>query len=158
MLEKVYRIRENNILHIHGDISGDNYPPAVGHGNEEIIYELCEKARMSREKYLEKEVSIINALANYHKNTLKDIDYFINENSYFFEKIANVNKVFIMGISFGKVDMPYLEEIKNSISNDTIWEIYYYKEDEEEFFRDSIISIGIPSENIIVKHTSELYE
>lgn len=158
MLEKIYRIKENNILHIHGDISGDNYPPAIGHGNEDIIDEFREKAQMSGEKYLEKEASIFNALANYHENTLKDINYFMRENSYFFQRISNVDKVVIMGISFGKVDIPYLEKIKNSISNYAIWEVYYYKEDEEKRFRDIVISIGISSENIIVKHTNELYE
>lgn len=148
LLEQLYNIDKYNILHIHGSIDEDDISPVIGHGNKEKITELSEIYTKSREKFYEKKAAIYGALSNFYKNTLKDVDYFLSINEEFFNRLKGVKSVSIIGHSLGEVDMPYFREIYNHVSEDTIWNIYYYSEDSMVDYREKIISIGVNECNI----------
>ena len=44
--------------------------------------------------------------------------------------------------------MPYFREIYNNVSEDTIWNIYYYSKDSMIDYKKKIISIGVNEDNI----------
>lgn len=157
LLEYVYNVDERNILHIHGSIDENDYTPVIGHGNQEKINEMLKVAIEAEEKYHEKRCSIYNAVANYYRRTLKNVPQFLYNNRSFFDSFNDVNKIFIIGHSLGEVDMPYFEEIRNNVSEDTIWNVYYYKECDMVTYRNRIISIGVNEENIRMLHTSNFF-
>ena len=148
LLEEVYGIDRYNILHIHGSIDEDDILPVMGHGNKDKIIEMREIAKSFREKFKEKQSSIYNAIANYYEITLKDVNSHILNNDSFFRRLIDVNSISIIGHSLGNVDMPYFREIYNHVSEDTIWNIYYYSEDSIIGYREKILSIGVNEDNI----------
>lgn len=66
--------------------------------------------------------------------------------STFFERLKPVNQVFVVGHSFGEVDLPYLKKVLNSIQKKAVWNIYYYNEEEADAFKDKISSVGVRPE------------
>lgn len=148
LLEKVYGIDKYNILHIHGSIDEDDNFPVIGHGNKDKIVEMQEIYTKSGKNFYEKKSAIYSAVANYYARTLKDVDYFISTNKYFFSRLNDIESIHIIGHSLGDVDMPYFREIYNNVSEDTIWHIYYYSEDSMIGYREKIISIGVNEDNI----------
>ena len=73
VLERIYRVPSNHILHIHGGLYPYcDEPPILGHGNVKKIKEYREKAERAAEEYDEGKESIYNAVANYYERTFKN--------------------------------------------------------------------------------------
>jgi hypothetical protein len=157
LLEKLYKIDRYQILHIHGSIDSDDLPPVIGHGNFRKIQDAKEQAHEAEDIFWEKDSSIYNALANYYKRTLKDVPFYLSIHSTFFERLKPVNQVFIIGHSFGEVDLPYFKKILDSIQENAIWNIYYYYEDEANAFNDKISSVGVRPEQIKMRSSNEFF-
>ncbi|WP_099335500.1 bacteriophage abortive infection AbiH family protein [Clostridium cadaveris] len=157
LLEEVYGVEDYDILHIHGSINNNDSAPVIGHGNKEKIIEMNEISKDAGEKFEEKKCSIYGAVANYYERTLKDVQDFIRWNRSFFSRLNSVDEIFIIGHSLGDVDMPYFDEIKNNVSDNTIWNIYYYNDDDEILYREKIISMGVNERNIRVLKTDEFF-
>lgn len=160
LLEEVYGISKYNVLHIHGSIDEDDTLPVMGHGNKEKIIEMREIAKNFREKCKEKQSSIYNAIANYYERTLKDVNYNILTNDIFFRRLNDVESIFIIGHSLGDVDMPYFKEIYNNVSNDTVWNIYLYNdnEDNREKCKEKIMSIGVNDDKIKIFNSNSFFK
>lgn len=157
VLEEVYGIDDNNILHIHGSILKSDISPVMGHGNKQIISDMNEIASEAREMLNEKKYSIYNAGANYCERTLKEIGLYISMNRNFFRNLENVDEILIIGHSLGDVDMPYFREIRRNVSDDVIWNVYYYSDNDMLTYRDKIISIGVKKDNIRMIHSSRFF-
>ncbi|MGE5614275.1 MAG: bacteriophage abortive infection AbiH family protein [Bacillota bacterium] len=125
LLEKIYRIRKNQILHIHGSIDKENnFPPVIGHGNSKKISDAKEQANKASEEFLEKECSIYNALANYYERTFKNVNKYLFLHRAFFEKLNLVDELFVIGHSFGDVDLPYFKKVLECIQENVFLNIY----------------------------------
>lgn len=149
LLEEVYLIPKNQVLHIHGSIDEEyGEEPVIGHGNSEAVQEYEERAARASEKYNEKESSICNALARYAHRTLKDTPRYLINNLGFFNRFKLVDRVFVIGHSIGDVDMPYFRYIHFITPKNTEWFVYYYSEHEKNIFKEKILSIGVQSKNL----------
>lgn len=157
-LEEVYKIDKCKILHIHGSIDTEDIPPIIGHGNLDRIQDAKTLAYKAENNFLEKESSIYNALVNYYKRTLKDVSFYLSTNSYFFSKLKSVERVFVVGHSFGDVDLPYFKKVMNVIKKNAIWNIYFHKKDEACVFRDKILSIGLRPEKVKMLQSNEFFD
>ncbi|WP_195970936.1 bacteriophage abortive infection AbiH family protein [Clostridium thermobutyricum] len=157
VLEKVYGIDTSKILHIHGSIEEDDLDPVIGHGNKQKVIENRQIAYEAREQFYEKKCSIYNAIANYYERTLKNVESFIGINNYFFRELKNINTISIIGHSLGDVDIPYFKEIKNYVNKNTIWKFYCYDENNSEYYKKKLMSIGIDSNNIIIKKSCDFF-
>ena len=158
LLEKVYEIDPYQILHIHGSVNEENDPPPViGHGNADKIREAKEKAHNASENFWEKETSIYNALANYYESTLKDVRYYLCLHSHFFERLKPVEQVFVIGHSFGNVDLPYFKKVLESIQGNAVWIIYYHNDIEAATFTDKITSVGLKTRNLKMLSSSTFF-
>jgi len=158
LLERIYQIDPNQILHIHGSVNKeDDFPPVIGHGNAYKIQQAKEKASEASEKLLEKQTSVYHALENYYTRTLKDVNYFINIHSQFFNRLKTIKQVNVIGHSFGNVDLPYFKKILGSIQENAVWNVYYHSNNEIALFRDKIISVGVSSEQIKMLPSSEFF-
>lgn len=128
-LESAYGI--SYVFHPHGGIpSCCDVAPIMGHGNKYIIDSYRRKAKEAQEEYVEWYESICNATADFCESMFKDTDAIIHENDDFFSALWNVNKVVCLGLSFGDVDVPYLDRIQYEVCPETRWMVYYYSEDD----------------------------
>lgn len=141
-LERIYKI--DNVLHIHGGLpSCSKIPPIMGHGNKYIIDLYRRKAKKAREEFIEWEESICNAIANYCTSLYKDTDRIISFNEDFFSSISDVERIVCLGISFGDVDVPYLNRIIEEIDCTTKWIAYYYTSEDLERLKNVFGILGI---------------
>ncbi|MCP1134480.1 bacteriophage abortive infection AbiH family protein [Paenibacillus polysaccharolyticus] len=154
VLEKVYEIESNRIIHIHGSVDEDDIEPVIGHGNQDKINKMKERIEEASNNFWEKEESIYRAVLNYYKRTLKDVESFLFLHQTFFGKLINVQQVHIVGTSLGEVDMPYFHKIKEHVGENTIWNIYYYNVEEIEHLVKQVRSLGVNEENINVLDSS----
>lgn len=154
LLEKIYDIDSYDILHIHGSVDDKDISPIIGHGDYKKIEDMKARALEYAEMSLEKETSIYNAVRNFYERTFKDVKHCIWWNENFFVRLKEIEQVFVIGHSFGDVDLPYFEEIFSNVSQQTVWNVFYCKPEEECIFKDKLIKIGIKKENIKVYHAS----
>ncbi|MBF4696048.1 bacteriophage abortive infection AbiH family protein [Fusibacter ferrireducens] len=157
LLENVYGIEAENILHIHGSIDENTNSPVIGHGDKLKIDELRQRANRASEGYFEKESSIYNALANYYERTLKDVNHYISINSGYFNRLKDVEQIFVIGNSFGDVDMPYFHEVKRNVKKDSIWNVYYYDDGDNLAFKEKVKSIGVDESKIKMNHSNSFF-
>ncbi len=141
-LEQVYGIED--VLHIHGGIpSCSIVPPIMGHGNTYIIDLYRRKAHEAQDEYVEWEESICNAIADFCCSLYKDTNKIINRNESFFTRIGDVEQIVCLGLSFGNVDIPYLERIMNEIEPTTKWMVYYYGNKSKRSLKEIFGILGI---------------
>lgn len=159
VLEKVYGIANNQILHIHGSVD-EHYSgePVIGHGDFDRIERVKAKIPEAEQNFWEKESSIYKALANYYERTRKDVDFFLHFHKRFFENMSEVEQINVIGHSWGDVDMPYFKEILKHVEENVIWNVYYFKSEEEQQFLNKALEIGIARKNINMINTREFYK
>ena len=141
-LERIYGIE--NVLYLHGGIpSCCDTPPIMGHGNRYLIESYRRKAFEAQEESIEWYESICNAIADYCEALYKDTDSIIKQHEDFFEAVEDVDTIVCLGLSFGDVDIPYLERIKKSVNPETRWLIYYYGEESKDRLNNVFGILGI---------------
>ena len=90
-------------------------PPRCGSSITANKY-LIDKNRAKATKYFEDSIewacSIHNAIANFVESLYKDTDLIISRNEQFFSNLSVVDQIVTLGLSFGDVDVPYLERIR----------------------------------------------
>lgn len=103
VLEEIYSVPQERVLHIHGEI--DNTPLIVGHGEElldsdyidnPLDFDFSEAKRQSR----------------------KPVADLIEQNRAFFENYSEVKRIYIIGSSIvdgNAIDLPYLKAILSHI-------------------------------------------
>ncbi|MDM0496253.1 bacteriophage abortive infection AbiH family protein [Clostridium perfringens] len=158
VLEEIYNINKENVLHIHGSIDENDDSPIIGHGDKEKVNEMREIARESKECFNEKKYSIYNAVANYCERTLKDVDEFLLINRSFFNNLNEVDEIYVIGHSLGDVDMPYFNEILRNVGDNTRWYVHYHRSEDEENYRETLINtVGVNEENIIMLRSEDIF-
>lgn len=144
VLENVYGITRNNILHIHGAVEGHSVEPVIGHGDYYLIEENRAEASKAENEFRPKEAAIYNAFCDYYEKTCKNVNKFMEYNKNFFkEKLNDVTEVYIIGHSMGQVDIPYFQKVKENINENSIWNIVWYSDSERERFIERLIEVGI---------------
>ncbi len=133
-------------------------PPIIGHGNLGRIKEYKALAYEAENKFREKETSIYKALSNYYESTFKDVTLNLSLHSNYFEKLRSVDRVFVVGHSFGDVDLPYFKKDMDSIQENVIWNIYYYNDAKASVFKDKILSIGVRNEQVQMLQSKEFFD
>jgi len=148
LLEDLYKIPLDNIVHIHNSIKDFNKgePIIVGHRTSwKKLEEFSEKYKsMGIEASYINDVNI--EISQHKKNTDKQLEIYS-------EKIAQytgIKHFIIMGFSLNDIDMPYIEKIieVNHDIDAADWTFYYYKEEEKSAFMESLLKLGIKQENI----------
>ena len=144
-IERVYGAK--NVLHIHGGIpSCSDIPPIMGHGNKFLIDSNRRKAKQCQDEFVEWAESIYEAIANYCEALYKDTNRIIAAHDSFFSNLSGVNEIICLGLSFGDVDIPYLERIASEVEPTTRWHVYYYGEESYRRLKDVFGILGISRE------------
>lgn len=158
LLENVYGVESYQIVHMHGSTNEDDYEPIIGHGERIKIDEAKQEVYDARENFDEKRSSIMNAVANYYENTLKDVNYYLSMNRSFIGSLSQVEEVIVLGHSLGNVDMPYFESVKRNVEPNTKWTITYYSENSKQELLDKVLMLGIEEVNINMIKSDKYFE
>jgi hypothetical protein len=141
-LEKVYGIK--NVLHIHGGVTSCcAISPIMGHGNKYIIDSNLRKAHDYLNEGIEWVASIHEAIARFCYSLYKDTDLIISQNEDFFSNLQSVDEIVTLGLSFGNVDIPYLDRILNAINPTTKWTVYYYSPEDKIRLKEVFGILGV---------------
>ena len=134
ILEKVYNIEEERILHIHGECTEDG-TLIVGHGNDKIIYQVDQEiAQLRREfelSYDQPRLNKINeweAYRRFLKSLRKDVNIGQAALRRFLDSYRDasngIKRINVYGSSLGDIDLPYFELIESRYP-DAYWNFSY---------------------------------
>ena len=149
-LEHLYKVSSEEILHIHGGLSDDEY--VIGHGrdynevaNEAEPYLEPWDGKMDPSEY---GLDAIDDLITEHTkkeyveqimSLRKPVSEIITNNQEVFKNLHAVQEVHIYGLSFSDIDVAYISKIVDSVSPEAIFEVSYFSTIDkmriEEFFK-----------------------
>ena len=158
LLESIYNIDSFNILHIHGSIDDGDESPVIGHGNYEKIEKFDKIIEEASNSFDEASESIYSALVDMYTETLKDTNKYILQNQHFFNKLTNVAYVSVIGHSFGEVDYPYFETVKDSVSSACKWKFYCYSKADEEACMNFITKLHLDESQYVICDSSIFWD
>jgi hypothetical protein len=140
-LERIYHIQRKNINYIHNSIKDSSENIILGHSIDPSKFILKIKDEDYYYPYDEGRLTLNNYFETMHKPTGKIIE----ENRSYFNSLSNTNKIYVLGHSISKVDIPYFEKIVQIINRNVEWILSYYKEEEIETFKNTLKNIGVSS-------------
>lgn len=142
LLENVYQIQKDKILHIHGDIENNQ----IVFGHNKIIEEepeIDKNGDSNRTPFSDSESASKYPFYAFYK----PVENIIEENKNLFEQLGDVKKIIVLGHSLTEIDLPYFEEILKHTSN-AKWKVSFYKEREEKHHFNTLQNIGVCEEDI----------
>ncbi len=148
-LEKIYKVPQAKILHIHGNQSN----PIFGHGKNNFD----DAWPPEKESWLITDEAVDHAKGLF-KHFVKPVDSVIKKHEVFFHGLkGTIDEVVIIGHSLGEVDLPYIKKIQTE-ATPSLWMDYFHRDTEryatKQKQHDSLISTllacGIPAKNIRV--------
>ncbi|MCU7840898.1 MAG: bacteriophage abortive infection AbiH family protein [Candidatus Thiodiazotropha sp. (ex Troendleina suluensis)] len=169
-LEHYYGIPEENINYIHGKAQTNGDVLILGHGVEPDNFEN-EDPRPPKDltsEQMEVWLEQMNdnydhsfelgkqELLDYFFRTFKQTKEVILLNSIFYNKIHNINEVFVLGHSLSEIDMPYFEEIIRVINSNPIFTVTYYSQAEHDSHKKTLLNLGIKEKRINLIKMDEL--
>ncbi|MEA4987938.1 MAG: bacteriophage abortive infection AbiH family protein [Anaerovorax sp.] len=156
VLETVYKIMEQEIIHIHGSLRKRDDEPILGHGNINRIIEIRKKRTEAEKLFYEKEISICKVVENYYERTYKDINKYLYKLSCL--RGMNIEEIIVVGHSLAGVDIPYFKSIDANTKRKAKWKVYYYRENEMKNIYNNIIKCGIEENRLIMEQSDEFYD
>lgn len=134
LLQKVYKIPDQNIYYPHGECIDSNSSLIVGHGNSKEIDNLRNDIAIMEDNYsycqaernrIDEKLCELLFLKKLEKN-VKEIGLRLK---YHIDMLPNtIDHIFVYGFSFGDVDMPYIKILSDKYSAAT-WHISYLNKD-----------------------------
>lgn len=155
-LEKIYGIHCFDILHIHGSLYSSDPNPIIGHGNLARIEAVLHKKNEAEKNFIEKEISIYRVISNYYNQTLKDVSKYIHKLWILNDK--HIDEVNVIGHSISGIDLPYFKRIDDLTANSVIWNVYYFKPEEEISMRKALLSQGVENDRINTYPSKDFYD
>lgn len=156
VLERVYEILPEKVIHIHGSLRDYDDDPILGHGNIVRIENIKKQRQAAEDAFDEKEVSICRVVEDYYKRTYKEIS------RYFYKLGAlagkNIDSIIVIGHSVDGVDMPYFTWIDRLSGEKAFWKVYFYSNEEENSIKERLIKCGIDEGRIIMCKSDAFYD
>jgi len=153
-LEQVYEIPQDRIIYIHNKAVDKDSILILGHSRG---FEENDSFSKEDDEDTDPRVAQGNDLLDdYFKQTYKDTDTIIHENSSFFNNLGEIEEVYILGHSMSQVDIKYFQIIKSKVAENAQWTMSYYSENEKNKKEIIASGLGIKSSNFILKTISEL--
>ncbi|EQB89805.1 hypothetical protein J2Z44_001691 [Clostridium punense] len=156
VLETVYKIALDKIIHIHGSLRERDSDPILGHGNKRRIERIQENKKEAERLFDEKWSSICKVVEDYYNQTYKDVG------RYTFKLISltkiKIEKVHVIGHSVAGVDQLYFKNIDIFTKRKAKWKVYYYKDDERQKLYNNLLNCGIGSSRIEMVPSNQFYD
>ncbi|WP_343209379.1 AbiH family protein [Anaerolentibacter hominis] len=148
-LERVYGINKEYVFRPHGEVGKNCLEPQFGHGNDDCISKVNNLYNETADMY---ERVAYNWAEEYLRLTRKNVNEFLSDVDIFYDSHnLNPDTICVIGMSFGKADIPYFRQAHNNFSR-AKWIISYHKDedgnDQRKYFIRVLKEIGILSSNI----------
>lgn len=149
LLEQTYRVKDENIWHIHNSIK-DNDNIIVGHDSDEgtLLKLLQSYNRSHPEVHIRPDIhDLINQGIAKGAKKVKDR---IELNKDKFHNYNHIKHFIVMGFSFNDIDLPYIKriiEVNQDIAN-ADWELYWHSKGKDEAMKCKLIGLGVNANNI----------
>ncbi len=143
-LQRLYRVPDDNILHIHGSAANPTERLILGHGwspdpnpdpyRFEQIPEDADVRVIEGQRLIDR----------YFRDTFKPTSQVIESKASFFTRLSSVDRVFVMGHSVSEVDHPYFRVVIAKIDAGRVrWKFSYYGD--LDGLRERVKALGLPS-------------
>ena len=110
-LEFFYNINPDNICYLHGNALRDE-ELILGHAHQSYYPEWDDNE--------DTDVRLLEAgefMENFREETIKNVSEIIKQNIDFFNSSVNFKKIYVLGLSYNEVDLPYLKFISDNNPN-----------------------------------------
>ena len=148
-LEHAYNIFPENILYIHGKALEKNRLD-VGHHNTKVLdshVNMINEAEIHSVYMSNNDDVRVNqardTIKDYFKQTYKDTSLIIDGNKDFFDTLAGIEEIYVIGHSLSTTDRDYFLEIKKHVPDKSKWIFTYYTDQDIKNINDTIIELGI---------------
>lgn len=156
VLERVYGIDVDRVIHIHGSLRQRDGDPVLGHGNKDRIEGIREKRYEAENLFSEKEISICRVIEDYYNHTYKNISRYMPKLRLLSGE--NVGEISVIGHSLAGVDIPYFRIIDELTQNTAKWKVYYRNCEDEERMKNSLSECGIDIKRIEMLHSQKFFD
>lgn len=156
VLEHVYGINDERVVHIHGSLREYEDNPILGHGNIERIEKINAKLEAAERIYDEKEISICKVVKDYYERTFKNVNKYMYKILWLEDK--DVDEIQVIGHSIAGVDLPYFSNIELCTGHKAKWIVYYWGKDEKDRMFNDLVECGISKDRINMKPALEFYD
>lgn len=156
VLETVYKIPRNKIIHIHGSLREYDDDPILGHGNKKRIEKIKESKKEAERVFDEKTLSICRVVEDYYEQTYKDVGRYTFKLIEFTKK--EIENIYVIGHSIAGVDQLYFKNIDIFSKGKAMWNIYYYRNDEKQKLYNNLLHCGIDSNRIKMIPANQFYD
>lgn len=144
LLENVYNIEINRILHIHGDIEHEPEELVLGHKSRlEEVPEFDENSESNRTMFSDSESASKTPFYFFQK----PVGDLIKSNLNFFKSLTTVKAIYVLGHSLNEIDMPYFKQILTHTKNAN-WNVSYHKASEKQKHFDNLVNLGVNPSSI----------
>jgi hypothetical protein len=161
-IEKLYGISDTSICYIHNKAKQNDSNIILGHGtdptnfiendpeppnnlNEEEL-ELWREAMADQHDYSYE--SAKSEILSYYTKAFKNTENIINQNADLFNKLSNIENVYVLGHSISEVDIKYFEKVFETIKKDAKWLVTYYSDYEKQKHLITLTTLGIKQHNL----------
>lgn len=143
-LSRLYKVDRSYITYIHNEAKDLESNLLLGHGVNPVP--ISETNIEDQDPRIVEGQQIID---EYFVNSYKPVENIISENEDFFKALKSVKKVYIYGHSLSDVDVPYFREIIKQLDLPKVnWRVSYYRKDEYEERKLTLLRLGVDQANI----------
>lgn len=128
-LQRLYDVPDGRVVHIHGAAVRATDQLVLGHGWER-------RPEDSFNHNIDPETADVRVMAGnsiidrYFTNTFKPTARVIEAHLPFFQSLAGIRKVFVIGHSLSDVDLPYLRELRRHLGDGVQWQVSFHESSE----------------------------
>ncbi|MCL2760928.1 MAG: bacteriophage abortive infection AbiH family protein [Desulfuromonadales bacterium] len=141
-LNKMYKIPDFNVLHIHKCIKKSPDTLIFGHNQDVELDQDDPEAFAGGLTYA------IDSAKLLYSTLKKPTDEIIEDNIDFFDNLSSISEIIVLGHSMNEIDLPYYKKIRGVVDDSTLWRVSYYWPEEENALKQILISIGIEESHI----------
>jgi len=151
-LQDLYKVPDENVIHIHGSLHALDEELIIGHGwLRQHDEKLSPKVNEDTDVRVGGGYKLID---DYFADTFKPTDDIIEECQGFFSGLNEVTDVIVLGHSISEVDMPYFREIVKHFDVDKVrWLVSFYGSPDS--LRNSFSCLGVNSKLICFRSFDE---
>ncbi|HAS8314694.1 TPA: hypothetical protein I7702_06955 [Vibrio vulnificus] len=170
-LERLYSVKEKDILYIHGNVYKKSEDIVLGHGVDpseiefgNYIPDMNDSGVFVEDGWLSCESDLTmmayndgaNTLRDYYVYSFKNTEKILNENEEFFNSLHDIEEVYVLGHSLSGVDSPYFIRLVKGLPSSVKWYVSYYLEKDKLGNFHKVIDFGVNEDNIEMISISDL--
>lgn len=126
-LQQLYGVPDGQVLHIHGSAADRDSAIVLGHGwkgrTEEMLTPAIDENADTRV------AGGYHLIGGYFADTFKPTAQILAQNRTWFDRLASVSNVWVLGHSLADVDATYFHEIAHRVDPSTRWTVSYHGND-----------------------------